>query len=226
MKTTVVSSVIVLAVGLLPAGCASIINGRNADIAIDSYPTNAHVIIHDNDGRQVASLDTPGVVSLKRNRRYFLPARYTATIEAPGYAPTDVPIRYTVNPWIAGNIVIGGIPGLIVDNATGAAWKPKESEIHRQLSPLGVPTQEMYSSNQPPATSAPEQDTRIASRPPQTSPQTTTSGTSGGSAYQPASSKAWIPIHWERQEQFAERALESPNERIQAEGATARSNLH
>jgi hypothetical protein len=43
-----------------------------------------------------------------------------------------------VNPWILGNIVIGGLPGLIVDNATGAAWMPRHSEIHRQLAPLGA----------------------------------------------------------------------------------------
>lgn len=150
MKTSFISSAIVLTACLLPTGCASIVSGRNADIAIDSYPSNAHVIIHDNDGRQVASLNTPGVVSLKRNRRYFLPARYTATIEAPGYAPADIAIRSTMNPWILGNIAIGGIPGLIVDNATGAAWKPKQSEIHRQLAPLGGPDQGMlYSANPP-----------------------------------------------------------------------------
>src|SRR6185436_1773389 len=100
---------------------ASIVRGRKADVAIDSYPTNAHVTIRDDDGRQVATVTTPGVVSLKRNRRYFLPARYTATVEAPGFATSEVPILTTVNPWIVGNIVVGGIPGLIVDNATGAA---------------------------------------------------------------------------------------------------------
>ena len=143
-------SFIGLAACSLLNGCASIISGRSADVAIDSYPSNAHVIIHDNDGRQVASLNTLGVVSLKRNRRYFLPARYTATVEAPGFAPAEVPIRYTVNPWIIGNVVVGGIPGLIVDNATGAAWTPKQSAIHSQLAPLGGPDQGMmYSANQP-----------------------------------------------------------------------------
>jgi uncharacterized protein YceK len=152
MKISVVSSVIVLASCLLLTGCASIISGRSADVAIDSYPSNAHVIIHDNDGRQVASVNTPAVVSLKRNRRYFLPARYTATFEAPGYAPTEVPIRSTINPWILGNVAIGGGLGLIVDNATGAAWKPKQSEIHRQLMPLGGLGQgPMYSVNEPAA---------------------------------------------------------------------------
>jgi hypothetical protein len=144
------SSTFGLAACLALSGCASIINGRHADVAFDTYPSNAHVVIHDNDGRQVASLHTPGVVSLKRNRRYFLPARYTATIEAPGYALTQVPIRSTINPWILGNIVIGGVPGLIVDNATGAAWRPRHSQIHSQLAPISGPGQEMmYSNNHP-----------------------------------------------------------------------------
>src|SRR3954464_409117 len=130
------------------SGRASIISGRTADVAIDSPPRGAHVVIHDNKGREVASLNTPGVVTLKRNRNYFLPARYTATIEAPGYAPAEVAIRSSVNPWVLGNIVVGGVPGLIVDNATGAAWKPP-SEIHRQLTPLGNEQSPMISSTPP-----------------------------------------------------------------------------
>lgn len=174
MKTPLVSSVIVLATCALLPGCASIISGRNADIAIDSYPSNAHVVIHDNDGRQVAALNTPGVVSLKRNRRYFLPARYTAIIEAPGYAPAEVPIRSTVNPWILGNIAIGGIPGLIVDNATGAAWQPKRSEIHSQLAPLNGPDQGMlYSTNPPEPQGAAQSPQYVADRSGQAAPSPT-----------------------------------------------------
>lgn len=105
-------------------------------------------MVHDDRGRAVASVNTPGVVSLKRNRRFFLPARYTATIAAPGYRSARVPIRSTINPWILGNVVVGGIPGLIVDNATGAAWQPRESQIHRQLSPLDDPDQDaVYSAD-------------------------------------------------------------------------------
>ncbi|HEX5472982.1 MAG TPA: hypothetical protein VFW73_13905 [Lacipirellulaceae bacterium] len=150
MKTPVIATLVSTAfASTLLIGCASVVSGRYADVAIDSYPSSAHVIIRDNNGRTVASLETPGVVSLKRNRQYFLPARYTATFEAPGYAPTEVPIRSTVNPWILGNVVIGGVPGLIVDDATGAAWRPRYSEIHSQLLPLNGPARDMmYSSNQ------------------------------------------------------------------------------
>jgi hypothetical protein len=171
MKPSVVSSFVVLTACSLLAGCASIISGRNADVAIDSFPPNAHVVIHDNNGRQVASLNTPGVVSLKRNRRYFLPARYTALIDSPGFAPAEVPIRSTLNPWIIGNIAIGGIPGLIVDNATGAVWQPKHSEIHTQLAPLGGPDQGMmYSANPPMPQDSAQPSQHVADRSGQAAP--------------------------------------------------------
>jgi hypothetical protein len=47
-----------------------------------------------------------------------------------------------VNPWVLGNVVIGGIPGLVVDNATGAAWRPKCSEIHSQLTAIEAETEQ------------------------------------------------------------------------------------
>jgi len=117
-------------------GCASIINGRQAEVAFDSHPSNAQVVIRDKAGREVAALKTPGVVSLKRNRRFFMPARYVATVEAPGYQSAQVPLRSTLNPWILGNVVFGGIPGLVVDTATGAAWKPRQTLIRQSLAPL------------------------------------------------------------------------------------------
>jgi hypothetical protein len=126
---------------LLSGGCASIVSGRKATVAIDSYPSNAHVVVHDKTGREVASVNTPGVVSLNRNGRWFLPAHYTATIEAPGYQTAEVPIRSTINPWILGNVVVGGVPGLIVDDATGACWKPQQDSIHQQLTPMSYAQQ-------------------------------------------------------------------------------------
>src|SRR5262245_39420990 len=117
-----------LAALLCSSGCASVVSGRHAEVAFNTFPATAHVTLRDDNGRQVAELNTPGVVALKRSRPYFLPARYTAIIEAPGYAPAEVPIRSTVNPWILGNVVFGGIPGLVVDSATGAAWRPRRRE--------------------------------------------------------------------------------------------------
>jgi hypothetical protein len=148
------TSVLIFAVTMLN-GCASIVSGRHAEVAIDSYPSHAHVDVHDKYGRRVSSFQTPGVAKLKRQGKYFLPAKYTATISAPGFETAHEPIRSTVNPWILGNVIIGGIPGLVIDNATGAAWMPSRDEIHRQLEP--IPGGQYYGSYEPNPSNEPVQ---------------------------------------------------------------------
>jgi uncharacterized protein YceK len=126
----------VVAATLSVTGCASIMSGRHAEVAINTNAPNARVVVRDKRGQHVASLHTPATVTLRRKDRFIMPARYTATIEAPGYQQASVPIRSTINPWILGNVVIGGIPGLVVDNFTGAAWRPRDSEIYQELTPI------------------------------------------------------------------------------------------
>jgi hypothetical protein len=132
------------------AGCASIISGRRSDVTFDTFPPGAHVEIRDKRGRPVTSFNSPGSATLKRQGRFFMPAHYTATITAPGYQTAQVPIGSTLNPWLLGNIIIGGVPGIVIDSATGAAWKPRRSEIHQQLVPLEGPEQlPGYSASEP-----------------------------------------------------------------------------
>src|SRR3990172_3709154 len=113
-------------VGLLfsTSGCASVVSGRHADVTFHSNVPNAHVIIRNQRGEEVAKAVTPSTVALKRKDRIIFPAKYVATFEAPGYQPTDVPIGSKVNPWVIGNVgfLYAGLIGLAVDNATGAAW--------------------------------------------------------------------------------------------------------
>jgi hypothetical protein len=150
-----------LVVGALAfTGCATIVNGRYADVHLNSEPTNAHVVVRDNKGVEVASANTPAVVSLKRNRKYFMPAKYTATFESPGYQRTTVPLQSTINPWVAGNIVLGGVPGLAVDTATGAGWKPKHDQITSHLEPI-------MTAQAPPASGASSEVPQVAEAPPQ-----------------------------------------------------------
>jgi hypothetical protein len=127
------------AIGL--SGCASTISGRTATVTIDSYPSHADVVIHDKHGQEVMATHTPARVELRRKDKFIWPAKYTATITKPGYKTARVPINQTLNPWIVGNVVVGGVIGLAVDNATGAAWKPKVAAIHSELEPIYVAQQ-------------------------------------------------------------------------------------
>ena len=111
-------------------------SGRHEEVAIDTSPSHAHVVFHDHRGQEVASVNTPGKVTLKRKERVIFPARYTATIEAPGYHAATIPIGSTINPWILGNVVVGGIVGLAVDSITGAAWTPRDNDIYHELTPI------------------------------------------------------------------------------------------
>jgi hypothetical protein len=127
-----------LSVAVLPwfTGCASIMSGRHSEVTINTNPSRAHVVVRDHRGQEVASVNTPGKVTLKRKERVIFPARYTATIEAPGYHAATIPIRSTINPWILGNVVAGGLVGLAVDNVTGAAWRPRDTDIYHELTPI------------------------------------------------------------------------------------------
>jgi hypothetical protein len=137
---------IVVGAALASSGCASIISGRTASVTIDSNPSHADVVIHDKHGQEVIATHTPARVELRRKDKFIWPAKYTATITKPGYKTTTVPINSTLNPWIAGNVIVGGPFGLAIDSATGAGWKPKVAAIHSELEP-------MYVAQQPPPVS-------------------------------------------------------------------------
>jgi len=126
----------VLVAALLSGGCASIMSGRTATVTIDSRPSDADVVIRNKRGDEVLTTHTPATVELRRKDGWVWPAKYTATIEKPGYQTQTVPIGSTLNPWVLGNIVIGGPFGLAVDTATGAGWKPKVASIQPALEPI------------------------------------------------------------------------------------------
>lgn len=124
------------------SGCASVMSGRHADVTFYSNVPNAHVAIRDKHGKQVAVTETGSTVALKRKDKWVFPAKYTATFDAPGFQPAEVPIDPKVNPWVFGNIAFlqVGLVGLAVDNVTGAAWMPDESTYYQELTPLYGPS--------------------------------------------------------------------------------------
>jgi len=119
------------------SGCASIMSGTRKNISINSEPPGAHVVVTDRKNREVASLTTPCVANLKRSDGFYVGASYTATIEKPGYQSQQVKIEPTFNPWVLGNVVAGGLVGiLIIDPATGACFQLTPEQIHAQLLPV------------------------------------------------------------------------------------------
>jgi uncharacterized protein YceK len=96
---------------LLSSGCATIISGTTQDIAFSSVPTKANVKL--NDGAQTV---TPGKLTLKRKEHY------TATFTKESFPDRQAEIKpdRMGNWWVLGNILFGGIIGIVVDIISGA----------------------------------------------------------------------------------------------------------
>lgn len=134
------SLILCLGSSALFSGCATVVSGRDATVSVKSNPPQAYVAIKNQEGKVVAEGMTPMKVNLDRSRGLLKkPPQYTATLKKPGYRPQKIAIRPKVNPWLVGNLMLGGPIGVVADSATGAMWNLKPNKIEQQLIPLSPP---------------------------------------------------------------------------------------
>jgi hypothetical protein len=80
--------------------------------------------------------NTPANFRLKTGAGFFTKASYTVKFQLAGFEDKIVDVHSTINGWYFGNILIGGVVGLlIVDPATGAMWKIKNNFVDEKLTP-------------------------------------------------------------------------------------------
>lgn len=129
---------------LYGVGCASIVHSGNRPVAIDSNPEGALVSVTNRKGVAVASDRTPCTVRLDPRGGFFSGERYTVTFTLDGYVTSEAPIHPELSPWYLGNLVFGGLIGLIiVDPLTGSMWNLRplhmEQALEKTLPPLASP---------------------------------------------------------------------------------------
>lgn len=109
---------------LVLQGCASILGDSRYPVSVSSAPPGASFEIADKNGQIVHSGHTPSTVTLKSGKGYFSGQTYTLRFKKDGYPDRSVTLDSSVSGWYWGNIVFGGLIGmLIVDPATGAMYK-------------------------------------------------------------------------------------------------------
>lgn len=135
MNRHLISCVLAAGFVCLGTGCASIVSGTHRKVTFNTDPTGAKVTIADMKGRIVSEGTTPYTIKLLKGKPYFTPKKYTLTFAKEGYWETKQDLKATVNGWYMGNLVFGGLLGLvIVDPLTGAMWTlPKD--VHVSLNP-------------------------------------------------------------------------------------------
>jgi hypothetical protein len=91
------------------SGCATVINGTSQDFALDSDPQGAQVTLTNG-----YSCVTPCQVELKRKNDI------RADFTRDGYEPAYVLIQSRTGGAMAGNLLLGGVIGGVVDASNGA----------------------------------------------------------------------------------------------------------
>src|SRR4030081_1382865 len=124
--------VLAAAIALPCFGCASVTRGTTENISISTTPAGATADI---SGLEIpTACVTPCVVQAKRN------ADITVTINKEGYEPQIIPLTKEVPgsgaAGFAGNILAGGLIGMGVDAATGAALDHKPNPVIVTLKPV------------------------------------------------------------------------------------------
>jgi uncharacterized protein YceK len=110
------------------SGCASIINGPTQSVTIKSTPEGAAISVTNKAGEKVHTGTAPLTVVLKRSAGYFKPEVYTVAFVKEGFTPKEVVITGTMSGWFIGNLLFGGIIGMLaVDPVTGSMYTLPDS---------------------------------------------------------------------------------------------------
>ena len=105
----------VLLLGSLSA-CASIVSDNDSTTYIGSEPEGARCELHGQDFKRV--ITAPDSMTLPAEA-----APITVSCKAEGYRTTTAELDTSMDGWIVGNLLFGGIIGVAVDAARGAGQK-------------------------------------------------------------------------------------------------------
>jgi hypothetical protein len=113
------------------AGCATLITGSTQTIRLSSNETDVKVIVQ--PGNLTAT--APSELTLKRNE-----SGYRLRFEKGGFESVDVRLDSGTNGWVFGNILIGGLIGLVIDYGNGAAYTLSPGVVNAVMRPLPTPS--------------------------------------------------------------------------------------
>ena len=119
------------AVGLIGvlAGCAAITQGTTQLVQIESQPAGA-ICAFTREGQSLGSVTTPGSLPIKRGAQSI-----TVTCTKEDYEDARAIMNSQLEPATAVNALVGGIVGVAVDRASGAANR-YETSLRVELTPL------------------------------------------------------------------------------------------
>lgn len=133
-------TLIALSIAIL-SGCSSIVSKSHYPVSVNSSPDGASFSVTNKSGQKVHSGVTPSTVTLDSSAGYFDRETYTFVVEKDGYQPRTYVLTSTIDGWYWGNILLGGVIGmLIVDPITGAMYNlPERTDISLEPEVAALP---------------------------------------------------------------------------------------
>lgn len=123
MKKSIITCSLVLI--LLFSSCATIISGSKQTVKFSSNPSSASVFID-----EVEVGKTPFEMKLARK------SEHSVMIKLDGYQTYQTNLTKSFNAWYFGNILIGGLIGLVVDPITGAIYNLTPNKINSEMTKI------------------------------------------------------------------------------------------
>ena len=118
-----------LLASLLLGACSTIIEGSSQQIAVNTDPPGATCGLY-REGVQIATvLTTPGSALIKKSKQHI-----SVLCIKPGYQQAGMTNRSDMAAASFGNIILGGLVGVIIDSSTGADNK-YEGSVSIMLKP-------------------------------------------------------------------------------------------
>jgi hypothetical protein len=127
--------VVLCVLALCCAGCASVTRGVDEQIAVASTPSGAQAVVSGSSYPEPCV--TPCAITVKRSDDISI------AFSKDGYEPQVVTLTKDVSSTgaagFAGNLLLGGVIGMAVDGANGAALDHKPNPVIVTLQPVAPP---------------------------------------------------------------------------------------
>jgi hypothetical protein len=164
IRLALATAVLALSAG----GCATITTGTTQAINVDSDPQGAECSLM-RSGQQLATVTTPAPVTIKRNQETI-----HVRCKKDGFEEGLVVMNSRYETRSAGNLILGGIVGIMVDASSGASSK-YDPYVMVSMAPL-TPADAAAAAARPkppPAPSPPQAEAAVAPPPPPAAPAPT-----------------------------------------------------
>ena len=120
---------ILIATALFTSGCATIVTGRSQGLTVKTDPPGANCDLT-RKGKSVGVVSpTPGTAQLGNSA-----STLDVNCKKPGFLDASAKLSSSLQGWTLGNVIFGGIVGIVVDAGSGAMHQ-YQSEISMKLLP-------------------------------------------------------------------------------------------